>query len=316
MMSAIRDSMLQYVAVRRALGSKFYEPALALDHFVGLLEREGSEFITTDLAVRWAMEPKLVQRATWGRRLSQVRGFAKWLNAADMRNEIPPTRLLDARRRRNTPHIYTEQEIELLMDQAARLRSRTGMRAQTYSTLIGLLVATGLRPGEAIRLDRSDVDLVNGILSIRESKFGKSRFVPVEESTRAALESYSRWRDQLFSLRLSEAFLVGEHGMRLNACSARSMFARLSRAVGLRAIRKDGRNGHGPRLQDFRHSFATGRLLDWYRAGLDVSLELPKLATYLGHVDVGLTYWYIEAVPELLQLAAKYLGADRPGVQP
>lgn len=315
-MSAIRDSMVQYVAVRRALGSKFYEPALALDHFVDLLDREGSEFITTDLALRWAMEPKLVQRATWGRRLSQVRGFAKWLSAADMRNEIPPTRLLDARRRRNAPHIYTEQEIELLMGQAARLRSRTGMRAQTYSTLIGLLVATGLRPGEAIRLDRSDVDLVNGILSIRESKFGKSRFVPIEESTRDALERYSRCREQRFSLRLSEAFLVGERGMRLNAGSARSMFVRMSRAVGLRATREDGRTGHGPRLQDFRHSFTTGRLVEWYRAGLDVSRELPKLATYLGHVDVGLTYWYIEAVPELLQLAAKYLGTDRPGEQP
>jgi site-specific recombinase XerD len=109
MMSAIRDSLVQYVAIRRALGSKFYEPALALDHFVDLLEREGTEFITTDLALRWAMEPKLAQRATWGRRLSQVRGFAKWLNAADMRNEIPPRRLLDARRRRNAPHIYSEQ---------------------------------------------------------------------------------------------------------------------------------------------------------------------------------------------------------------
>ena len=315
-MSAIRNSLLQYVAVRRALGSKFYEPALALDHFVDLLEHEGTEFITTDLSLRWAMEPKHAQRATWGRRLSQVRGFAKWLNAVDIRNEIPPKRLLNARRRRNAPHIYTEQEIDRLMAQAARLRSPTGMRAMTYSTLIGLLVATGLRPSEAMGLDRSDVDLVNGILSIRESKFGKSRFVPIEESTRAALDGYSRCRDQLFSLRVSEAFLVGERGMRLNAGSARRMFVRLSRAVGLRATTKDGRDGYGPRLQDFRHSFATGRMVEWYRAGLDVSRELPKLATYLGHVDVGLTYWYIEAVPELLQLAAKYLDKVRSGEQP
>src|SRR3972149_2970917 len=125
MMSTIRDSLIQYVTVRRALGAKFFEPALALDHFVDLLEREGTEFITTDLALRWAMEPKLAQLATWGRRLSQVRGFARWLNAADIRNEIPPKRLLDARRRRNAPHIYTGQEIDQLMAQAARLRSRT-----------------------------------------------------------------------------------------------------------------------------------------------------------------------------------------------
>lgn len=315
-MSAIRDSLVQYVAVRRALGAKFYEPALALDHFVDLLEREGTEFITTDLALRWAMEPKLAQRATWGRRLSHVRGFATWLSAVDTRNEVPPKRLLDARRRRNSPHIYTDREIDLLMAEAARLPSHTGVRAQTYSTLIGLLVATGLRPSEAIGLDRSDVDLVNGILSIRESKFGKSRFVPIDESTRVALERYAQCRDRLCTLRLSEAFLIGERGMRLKGCSARRTFANMSFAIGLRVATEHRRSGHGPRLQDFRHSFATARLVEWYRAGLDVTRELPKLATYLGHVDVGLTYWYIEAVPELLQLAAKYLGTDRPGEQP
>ncbi len=108
------------------------------------------------------------------------------------------------------------------------------MRALTYSTLIGLLAATGLRPGEALRLDRSDVNLVSGILSIRESKFGKSRFVPVAESTRAALEQYAQKRDQLCPLRLSEAFLVSEHGKRLKAGTARSIFVRMSRAIGLR----------------------------------------------------------------------------------
>ncbi len=314
-MSALRDCLAQYVAVRKALGATFYEPALALGHFVDLLEREGTEFITIDLALQWAMAPKLVERATWGRRLSQVRGFARWMSAIDSRHEIPPTRLLSTRRRRNPPHIYTEQEIDLLMAQAARLHSPTGLRALTYSTLIGLLVATGLRPGEAIRLDRCDVDLVNGILAIRESKFGKSRFVPIDESTRAALARYAKNREQRCSLRVSDAFLIGEHGTRLIAGSVRSMFVRLSRAVGLRAKTEDGRHGFGPRLQDFRHSFATGRLVEWYRAGVDVARELPKLATYLGHVDVGLTYWYIEAVPELLELAARYL--DRtPGDRP
>lgn len=312
-MTALRDSLAQYVAVRRALGASFYEPALALGHFVDLLECEGAEFITIDLALRWAMAPKLVERATWGRRLSQVRGFARWMSAIDSRSEIPPSRLLSARRRRNPPHIYTDKEIGELMRQAVQLHSRTGMRALTYSTLIGLLVATGLRPCEAFGLDRSDVDLVNGILAIRDSKFGKSRFVPVDESTRAALERYADGRDRLCSLRLSEAFLVGERGLRLNACSARSMFVRMSRATGLRAARVDGRHGRGPRLQDFRHSFATGRLVEWYRAGLDVTLELPKLAAYLGHVDVGLTYWYIEAVPELLELAAGYFDRNRSG---
>jgi len=315
-MSTIRDALVQYVAIRRILGMKFYEPALALDHFVDFLEREGAEFITTDLALRWSMEPKLVQRATWGRRFGHVRGFAAWLSAIDVRTEIPPKHLLDARRRRNAPHIYTEQEIDLIMAEARRLHSRTGLRALTYSTLIGLLVATGLRPGEAFALDRSDVDLVSGILSIRETKFGKSRFVPVDESTRVALEHYAQCRDGLCSLRLTEAFLIGERGKRLLGCSARQTFVNMSRAIGLREATKDNRNGFGPRLQDFRHSFATGRLVEWYRAGLDVARELPKLSTYLGHVDVALTYWYIEAVPELLQLAAAYTDERRTGERP
>jgi integrase len=148
------------------------------------------------------------------------------------------------------------------MIQAAQLRLRTGMRALTYSTLVGLLVATGLRTGEALRLDRSDVDLLNGILSVRESKFGKSRFVPVQGSTRLALEYYAQQRDKAYPLGFSEAFLVSERGNRLKASTVRSTFVRMSRAIGLRSTTEDGRDGYGPRLQDFRHSFATGRLVE------------------------------------------------------
>jgi integrase len=312
-MSAIRDALVQYVAVRRALGTKFREPALTLDHFVDFLQREGAEFITTELALRWATEHKSVQRATWARRLTLVRGFAAWLSAVDARTVVPPRRLLASRRRRNAPHIYTHQEIERLMLEAAGLPSPTGLRALTYSTLIGLLAATGLRPGEVLALDRSDVDLSNGILSIRQTKFGKSRFVPVEDSTRVALQRYAQQRDRLCLRRLDEAFLICERGVRLDGSAVRRTFAKMSCTIGLRTQAQRRRIGRGPRLQDFRHSFATARLVEWYRAGLDVSRELPKLATYLGHVDVGLTYWYIEAVPELLQLASQYISGKPPG---
>lgn len=312
-MSAIRDALVQYVAVRRALGTKFREPALTLDHFVDFLEREKAEFVTTELALRWAIEPKSVQRATWARRLTHVRGFAAWLSAVDARNVVPPPRLLESRRRRKAPHIYTDQEIERLMLEASGLTSPTGLRALTYSTLIGLLSATGLRPGEALALDLADVDLSNGILSIRQTKFGRSRFVPVEDSTRVALERYAQQRDKLCSRRLGEAFLVCERGMRLKGFTVRRTFAKMSCTIGLRAEPQRQRIGRGPRLQDFRHSFTTSRLVEWYRAGLDVSRELPRLATYLGHVDVGLTYWYIEAVPELLQLASQYVSGKQPG---
>ena len=200
-MSAMRDALTQYVALRRALGTKLQEPAMTLGHFVEFLEAEKAEFITSELALRWAMQPQCVQRATWARRLGMVRGFAAWFSTIDARTEVPPHGCSAARRRRNKPHIFTEQEIDGLMAQAGQLASPTGLRALTYTTLIGLLTATGLRPGEALALDRADVDLGNGILAIRQSKFGKSRFVPVTESTCAALADYAKQRDTCCSRR-------------------------------------------------------------------------------------------------------------------
>lgn len=313
-MITIRDALAQYIAIRRALGSQFREPALTLGHFVGFLEREGAESITTSLALRWAMERKGVQRATWARRLTMVRGFAAWLSAYDPRTEVPPKRLFHARHRRNKPHIFTDQEIERLMVEAAKLNSPKGLRGLTHVTLIGLLASTGLRPGEALALDLPDVDLNNGILAIRQTKFGKSRFVPIKDSICTALASYAERRNAVCPHRPTDGFLVSESGTRLHACAARRTFAKVSRAIGLRAAVEGRRIGRGPRLQDVRHTFATRKLIEWYRDGLDVERELPKLATYLGHVSVGHTYWYIEAVPELLQLATERM-SQRGGTQ-
>jgi site-specific recombinase XerD len=312
-MTAIREALTEYVALRRALGTKLQEPAKTLEQFLDFLERAKAEFITSELALRWALEPKNVQRATWARRLSMVRQFAAWLSTIDSRTEVPPHRLLTARRRRNKPHIFTEQEIGQLMSQAAQLASPTGLRALTYRTLIGLLTATGLRPGEALALDGPDVDLDSGILAIRQTKFGKSRFVPVSESTCSALQDYAKQRDALRPHRRTDAFLVSERGRRLTGSAARRTFARLSCVVGLRAATGSRRIGRGPRLQDFRHCFATRKLIEWYRTGIDVGRELPKLTTYLGHVEVAHTYWYLEAVPELLQLATERLGGHGSG---
>jgi integrase len=315
-MTTLRDALKQYVALRRALGTQLEEPARTLGHFVDFLKRQRAGFITSELALRWAMEPKLVQRATWARRLSMVRGFAAWLSTVDPRMEVPASGLLPARRRRPKPHIFTEQEIARLMAEAARLTESKGSRALTYVTIIGLLSATGLRPAEALALDRADVDLENGVLSIRQTKFGKSRFVPVSESTRAALVRYAKKRDEIWPQRRSDAFFISARGKRVVGCTVRRTFARISCTIGLRPPSGGRRIGHGPRLQDFRHSFATRRLIEWYRAGLDVGQELPKLATYLGHVDVNHTYWYIEAVPELLQLATERLGGCHRGHRP
>lgn len=312
-MSSLRDAALQYVAIRQALGAKYLEQAVRLIEFVDFLENRGEDVVVTAMALDWAMLPPQAQRATWARRLSIVRRFAHWYSAIDPRTEVPPRYLLSVRQRRNRPHIFSDQEVAEIMDEATRLPSLYGLRSLTYWTLFGLLASTGLRPGEALALDESDVDLRSGILSIRQTKFGKSRFVPVEASTLAALTNYAERSHELCPQRKSDAFLVTESGLRLKGGSTRQTFAKICQTVGLRAIVKPRRFGRGPRIQDFRHSFATRRLLEWYRAGVNVQQELPKLATYLGHANVAHSYWYIEALPELLQLAAKCVRAHLPG---
>ena len=233
-----------------------------------------------------------------------VRRFAAWHAAMEARTEIPPAGLLPHRYQRKKPHIYTDDEIEKILRRAAQLASPTGLRAHTYTTLFGLLAVSGMRVNEALNLDRPDVDLDHGILTIRRTKFGKTRHVPVHPSTVDALKQYAARRHRILA-KPTAAFFVSERGIRITEWMARYTFARLSQQLGLRSIAKS--HGRGPRLHDMRHRFAARTLIHWYRAGLDVERELPKLATYLGHVHINETYWYLEAVPELLQLATDRL---------
>jgi integrase len=312
-MSGLHDALTEYLATRRALGTQFRWPESSLRRFVEFVEAQGAEFVTTDLAVRWAVQSVGVQSATHARRLEIARGFAAWLQATDTRTQVPPHRLLPARQRRPVPHIYSDREIADLMAAADRLRSASGLRPATFRTLLGLLAATGLRPGEAFALDNGDVDIVGGILTVRESKFDKSRFVPLDESVRAALAAYAKFRDRVRPNHDTPAFLVAGRGTRLGPSAARRTFARLCQDVGLRPRLHDRRIGAGPRLQDIRHTFATRRLIQWYRSGLDAGRLMPRLATYLGHVRMAETYWYIQAVPELLRLATERLEAAARG---
>jgi integrase len=311
--NSLSEALEQYIAVRRALGAKLPEPPRTLGQFIAFLQQRGAAYITTELALRWAMQPANVQRATWARRLSMVRRFAMWLQSIDPRTQVPPIRLLSGRHRRSPPRIYTIEEVQRLMGAASKLPSRRGLRAHTYTTIIGLLATTGLRPGEVLALTRPDVDLDSGILFIRESKHGKSRFVPVHESTRQALTAYATRREKLAAQPHANAFFVAESGHRLGPCAVRRTFAELSRAVGLRQPGAGRRIGRGPRLQDFRHTFATRTLINWYKAGVNIECGVITLSTYLGHSDVTHTYWYFSADPELLQLATKLLCGRRPG---
>jgi len=303
MNTSLREAVDTYLTLRRGLGAQLREPGTYLRRFVEFLEREGAAVVTTELAVRWATAPADVTPATWAQRLAEVRRFAAWFSATDPRTQVPPRGLLPDRYRRRPPYLYTDEQIEGLVRQAACLPSPAGLRGQTYATLFGLLAATGLRVSEALALDRHDVDLVADILAVRRTKFGKSRCVPLHPSTAHALRRYAQQRDRLLPHPPSPAFLLSEHGTRLTDCSARYTFAVVSRAVGLRPAVAGHRHGRGPRLHDMRHRLAVQTLVRWYRQGRDVERELPKLATYLGHVHVADTYWYLEAVPELLHLA-------------
>jgi integrase len=305
-MKSLQHHLRQYVAARRALGTQLREPAKTLSTFVQFLGRKKARFITIALSLEWSQQSKNVQRATWARKLSMVRQFARWLSVIEPRHQVPPPRLLNVRHRRNKPHIYSNQEIAGLMAAAAALKSPRGMKGLTLGTLIGLLAATGLRPGEAAALENQDVDFEAGVLVIRESKFGKSRLVPVHKSVVMALEKYDRERHRIFPLPCCSEFFVSDRGTPLDLSVVRRWFCKVSTSCGLRKAPEAKRYGRGPRLQDLRHTFATKRIMEWYRTGSNVPLQMPKLTTYLGHSSVACTYWYIEAVPELLELATEF----------
>jgi site-specific recombinase XerD len=300
----LEQALKDYLDIRRSLGYRLQKAEGLLRNFVAFLQAEGAPYITRELALRWATQPAKAEPSTWAGRLGTVRRFAIWHSAIEPRSEIPPTGLLPYRYHRKPPHIYSDEEIEKLLRRTQQLPSPKGLRAHTYTTLFGLLLVTGMRVNEALGLDRLDVDLKLGIVHIRRTKFGKSRYVPVHPSTVEALKKYAESRDHIFPAPTA-AFFLSERGRRITASIVHYTFATLSQRIGLRAGAK-GR-GHGPRLMDMRHRFAARTLIHWYRAGLDVERELPKLATYLGHVHINYTYWYLEAVPELLQLATDRL---------
>jgi len=300
-MSALRDALPEYLAVRRALGFKMEREGRLLPDFISYLELRGAPAVTTALALEWAKQPPDGHPAWWAQRLGAVRGLAKHLQAFDARTEVPPPELLPHRSRRATPFLYSPQDIARLMEAARNLCPP--LRSATYTTLIGLLAVTGMRVGEAIRLDRQDVDWTYGLLVVRNSKFGKSREVPLHDSTVETLRGYERLRDRHVRRPKAPSFLLSTAGTRLLYKNVHRTFLDLVRQAGLQR-----RSAHcRPRPHDLRHTFAVSTLLDWYRTGADVEAQLPLLSTYLGHADPGSTYWYLSATPELLSLAARRL---------
>jgi len=219
-MIGLRDAVVEYLTIRRALGSAMPATAAQLRRFAGFLEREGADFVTIQLSLRWAQQTAHAQPATWAERLGVVRRFAAWRSVTDPRTEIPPCGPLPHRRRRKPPYVYSDEEITQLVAQAAGLPTASGLRGPTFATLFGLLAASGLRLGDALALDLADVDFGEGILTVRRAKFGKSRFVPLHDSTRQVLVHYAKFRDRILPQRPGEAFFVTERGKRIRHAMA------------------------------------------------------------------------------------------------
>jgi integrase/recombinase XerD len=290
-MTSLSDHLERYLALRRELGYRLERCGRLLSSFVSYIEESGESSVTVKVTEAWIRE---VGAKGAARRLSLVRGFATYMSGFDPSTEIPPSWLAPAEVRRQRPFIYSKEEIHGLIEAARRLQPR--LWGSTMATLIGLLAAAGLRPGEAYRLDRLDVDLRAGELRVLNSKYGKSRVLPLHPSTVKALGRYARLRDELAS-ESETAFFFGRAGRRrIASAQAAPAFRDLLATTSI----STGPGRRPPRLYDFRHSFAVNTLVDWHRSGVDVGRQLPVLSAYLGHLVPGNTYWYLEATPELL----------------
>jgi integrase len=297
--SRLHERVEQYLSIRRSLGFKLEDHGRLLPQFVTYLDQCGAATLTVEAALAWATTPQAVDRFRWRQRLSVVRGFARWLQALDPATQVPPADLLAYRRTRPVPYLFSAADIDALLA-AITAVLRHPLRVATHHTLFGLLAATGIREGEAIGLDRGDVDLAAGLLSVRETKFGKSRALPLHPSTVAALRDYATQRDRFCPRPATSSFFISVRGRRLTGRRVRAVFTALVNQAGL-APRGGSRR---PRVHDLRHSFTVATLLDWYRDGGDVAARMPLLSAYLGHTRPSSTYWYLQAVPELLSLAA------------
>ncbi|MEV0288892.1 tyrosine-type recombinase/integrase [Kribbella sp. NPDC050820] len=304
-MSTLRENVTDYLAMRRAMGFKVEGLGKLLLSFVAFCEVRGATRVRTDLAVEWATSTIKVHvnDALFARRMDAVRIFARYQHALDPATEIPPEGICNRRYRPKEPNVFSEAEILALLTASDALSPR--FKAVTWRTLIGLLAATGMRPGEACRLTLGDIDLDNGVVQVLHTKFDKSRFVFIHPTTATVLGQYLQVRQDWVgsTARACPAVFVNSRRGALNPDRLSATFRQIVATAGVATA-----PGHRPpRLHDVRHTFTVNTLLDWYRDGLDVQARLPLLSTWLGHVDPASTYWYLHAVPELLAHATDRL---------
>jgi len=294
------EQVQQYLEFKRSCGYQLEAPGKELLLFARYATRAGHNGpLTTDLVMSWAKLPQDADPCYWAHRYDIVRRFAEYRFLFDPETEIPPKGLLGPSKKGLSPHIYSDEEIAALLQAASQLAPTNGLHPRTYVTLFGLLLSSGLRISEGLTLSRRDADLHRGVLTIRETKFRKSRLVPLHPSTLQTLKQYRKLRDSYHPETRSKTFFLSEKATPLNYHGVLYVFLKLSRKLGWRDRDKK------PRIHDFRHTFAVRRLLKWYEKGANLDQKILALTTYLGHVQVTDTYWYLTAVPELLAVVSE-----------
>lgn len=300
-MSSLRGHVDHYLRLRRALGFKLERHGRLLPQLVAYLEAAGASTVKSELAVSWARLPAGAQPRHWAARLAIARGFAAYMQTIDPATELPPAEVFAVRYRRPTPYLWSQQAICRLLEKARALRPP--LRAASLEALFGLLAVSGMRVGEALALERPDVDLDDGVITIREqvAKLERARLVPLHATTVEALKRYTRARERLCPKPRSRAFFLSAAGGALDRSEVSRTLRKITTALGLRTATVH------PRAHDLRHSFAVSTLIGWQRSGVQIDQRIAALSTYLGHVSPAETYWYLTATPELMQAAADRL---------
>ena len=298
--SVFQEPLAAYIELRRGLGYRFDSEVNLLRAFDRYVHERGSTELTQELALEFATNNSNTSTNYRFERYRVVRQFSEYRAIFDPQTPLLDPKALPLSKTRTRPYIYTDEELARLLHEARHISSNHSVRGVTLHTMVGLAASTGLRIGEVVGLDRTDVDLKRGTLLVRQSKFGKDRYVPVHSTTLEVLRHYATVRDTAFPNCQDPAFFLSLRKRRFCRNTLQQAFCKLARRAGLR-----GPKGRGPSFHSLRHRFAVKRLVAWYKAGLDIQAMLPALATYMGHVNYTDTAYYLTATPELLELAAQ-----------
>lgn len=295
-----REEVDRYLQERRRHGYQLQGQDRILLSFVSFAQAQGAVHLTLELARNWAQQSASTRPLTWARRIEVLRGFARYLVKIDPETVVPPRSLFGPAHRRLVPHIFTKTELAQLLQAAGTLPQKDGLRAANCRTLFGLLAATGLRIGEALRLERDDVDLTAGVLHIRKSKGNRSRWVPMHNTTAEQLHYYTQQRDRVVSSPVTRAFFLRADGHVPGQAAVLYTLQAICRQLGWRPR---GQHPHH-RLHDLRHTCIVHNIIRFYEEGRSIDQAIAGLSIYVGHAKVTDTYWYVTGIPELMAIAA------------